>query len=428
MSEQTLYIVRLLSSAISHGLTLAILIRSDERKKNMAPVMAVMTVLISLLGGVIFTLISSSTSQIYFTAFMMLIVMGIFFCLFSTGSSLVERLFIYIIYVAVFMLFVGFANCIAAILFPKHLDTAQIVIRLLFSILLIILLKLFLKDKLYSLVDGLCGQGVEITVFSWILGIFILVYVIFSALFIPDPGRKFIILCVLSLVVAAIFSLTIRIVRLADRKIEMERVLSRQRILEGELESERSFVEKAKALRHDQRHHDRMVLEFLEAGRVEEAKRYLGALDESMHAERLMSWCGNPLLDAQLRIAWRSCRLKGIDFKIVVNLPRKNYLNDIDFVSVVGNLLENAIEAASKCDSPYVSIYSTVSNGRLLMEIKNTFSGDVKWIGGNLETTKDGGGIGLRSVRNILSRHKGLLRQETEGNTFISRVILPIGD
>ncbi len=428
MSEQTLYIARLLSSAISHGLTLAILIRNDERKKNMAPVMAIMTVLISLLGGVIFVLIPSPTSQIYFTAFMMLVVMGVFFCLFCTGSPLVERLFIYIIYVAVFMLFVGFANCIAAILFPEHLDTAQIVIRSMFTVLLIILLKLFLKDELYSLVDGLCGQGVEITVFSWILGIFILVYVIFSALFIPDPGKKFIILCVLSLVIAAIFSLTIRIVRLSDRKIEMERVLSRQRILEGELEAEKNFVEKAKALRHDQRHHDRMVLEFLEAGRVDEAKKYLGALDESMHSERLMSWCANPLLDAQLRIAWRSCNLKGIDFKIDVQLPKKPSLNDIDFVSVVGNLLENAIEAASKCDSPSVCIYSKVSNGRLLMEIKNTFSGNVKWSSGRLETTKDGGGIGLKSVKHILSRHKGLLQQETEGNVFISRVILPLED
>lgn len=428
MSEQTLYIARLLSSAISHGLTLAILIRNDERKKNMAPVMAIMTVLISLLGGVIFVLIPSPTSQIYFTAFMMLVVMGVFFCLFCTGSPLVERMFIYIIYVAVFMLFVGFANCIAAIFFPGNLDMAQIVIRSSLTIILIILLKLFLKDRLYSLVDGLCGQGVEITVFSWILGIFILVYVIFSALFIPDPGKKLVVLCVLSLVIAAIFSLTIRIVRLADRKIEMERVLSRQRILEGELESEKNFVEKAKALRHDQRHHDRMILEFLEAGRVDEAKKYLGALDESMHSERLMSWCGNPLLDAQLRIAWRSCSMKGIDFKIDVQLPKKTSLNDIDFVSVVGNLLENAIEAASKCDSPSVLIYSKVSNGRLLMEIRNTFSGDVKWSSGRLETTKDGGGIGLKSVKHILSRHKGLLKQETEGKVFISRVILPIED
>lgn len=427
-SEQLLYISMLLSASISHGISLSVLVRNDGSKRNTVPLMAFMTVLLSLIGSFFILLIPSLTSKIYFTAFMMLVVMGIFFCFLNNGSSLVESLFIYIIYVAVFMLIVGFSNCLAAIIFSQNVSLAQIIIRTMFSILLVILIKFFLKDRLYSLVDGLYGQGVEITVFSWMLGLFILIYVIFSVLFIAEPWKKFAVLCVLSLVIVSVFMLALRIVKLTERKIEMERVFSRQRILEGELEAEKNFVEKAKAIRHDQRHHDRLVLEYLEAGRIDEAKKYLGALDESLHAERLMSWCGNPLLDAQLRIAWRSCSLKDIDFKIDVQLPKKTSLNDIDFVSVMGNLLENAIEAASKCDNPSVSIYSKVSNDRLLMEIRNTFSGKVKWTESGLTTTKDGGGIGLRSVRHILSRHKGLLQQEESGNIFISRVIMPIED
>lgn len=322
LSDRVLYVIMLLSTSICHGISLSVLIRNDEGKKSMVPVMAVMTIMLSLLGGLFFILVPSLISKIYYTAFMMLVVMGVFFCFCNTGSSLVERLFIYITYVAVFMLLVGFANCVAAIFFPEYLNMAQIMIRTVFSILLVILLKFFLKDRLYSLVDGLCGQGAEITAFSWMLGLFILVYVIFSVIFISDPGRKLAVLCVLSLVIVSVFSLALRIVRLAERKIEMERILSRQKILEGELEAEKVFVAKAKAIRHDQRHHDRIVLEYLEAGQIGEAKRYLGAKEDMMHADRFMSWCGNPLLDAQLRIAWRSCDLKGIDFSIDVQIPK----------------------------------------------------------------------------------------------------------
>lgn len=278
-----------------------------------------------------------------------------------------------------------------------------------FSVLLVILLKLFLKDRLYSLVDGLCGQAVEITVFSWMLGLFILAYVIFSLFFISDPVKKFAVLCVLSLVIFSVFMLALRIVRLAEHKIAMERVLGRQRILEGELEAEKDFFEIARAIRHDQRHHDRIVLEYLESGQIGEAKRYLGAKEDALHADRFMSWCGNPLLDAQLRIAWRSCRQKGIDLDIDVQIPKKPLLNDIDFVSVVGNLVENAIEAASKSASPRIYICSNVSDGYLVMEIENTFSSKVEWGKGMLETTKKEGGIGLRSVKRILARHKGVL-------------------
>lgn len=428
LSDRVLYVIMLLSTSICHGISLSVLIRNDEGKKSMVPVMAVMTIMLSLLGGLFFILVPSLISKIYYTAFMMLVVMGVFFCFCNTGSSLVERLFIYITYVAVFMLLVGFANCVAAIFFPEYLNMAQIMIRTVFSILLVVLLKFFLKDRLYSLVDGLCGQGAEITAFSWMLGLFILVYVIFSVIFISDPGRKLAVLCVLSLVIVSVFSLALRIVRLAERKIEMERILSRQKILEGELEAEKVFVAKAKAIRHDQRHHDRIVLEYLEAGQIGEAKRYLGAKEDMMHADRFMSWCGNPLLDAQLRIAWRSCDLKGIDFSIDVQIPKKPSLNDTDFVSVVGNLVENAIEAASKCVHPRISIRSRVSDAQLVMEIENTFPGKVKWGRGGLETTKDGGGIGLSSVRHILSRHGGILHQEVSGNIFVSRVMMPVED
>lgn len=426
MSAQMPYIIMLLSISVFHGISLSVLIRNCEGRRRMVAVMAAITIVISFLGGLLLVLLPSPVSTIYITAFMMLVLMGVFYCFLNTGSPLVERLFIYITYVAVFMLLVGLANCLAAMFFPMHAGIAQFLIRTFFSVLLVILLKLFLKDRLYSLVDGLCGQAVEITVFSWMLGLFILAYVIFSLFFISDPVKKFAVLCVLSLVIFSVFMLALRIVRLAEHKIAMERVLGRQRILEGELEAEKDFFEKARAIRHDQRHHDRIVLEYLESGQIGEAKRYLGAKEDALHADRFMSWCGNPLLDAQLRIAWRSCRQKGIDLDIDVQIPKKPLLNDIDFVSVVGNLVENAIEAASKSASPRIYICSNVSDGYLVMEIENTFSSKVEWGKGMLETTKKEGGIGLRSFKRILARHKGVLQQEVSGNNFISRVIMPV--
>lgn len=62
----------------------------------------------------------------------------------------------------------------------------------------------------------------------------------------------------------------------------------------------------------------------------------------------------------------------------------------------------------------------------MLIEVVNTFRGQIEWVDGLPRTTKDGGGTGLESVRLILARHGGLLKQEVSGCLFISRVIMPL--
>ena len=88
----------------------------------------------------------------------MLVVMGLFFCFVCTGTSLVGRLFIYIVYVAVFMLMVGFSQQLSAIVMPMYGDEVSLVIRTVLSIVLVVALRLFLKDMVYQLVDGFSGH------------------------------------------------------------------------------------------------------------------------------------------------------------------------------------------------------------------------------------------------------------------------------
>lgn len=410
-------VIRVVAVSIVHGITLSILVRGDRRSRRMvAASMVLLTLLISVFGIMIILITPSAFAHVSRTAFMMLIVMGLIFCFVSSGSSMTERLFVYIMYVAVFMLAVGYSSLVSTIFFRAHAQLATLVIRTVISIIMIILLKVSLRDRLYRLVDGLSVHGVEITMFSWLIGLSVLEYSILSYFFVDNLAVNACVLVLLTLMVISIFAIAHRIVQLTAREVEMEKAIGRQRLLESELEAEKVFVERARAIRHDQRHHDRMVLEYLDSGDIEKARRYLGAHDESVEAESLASWCSDPLVDAQIRIAWRSCASRGIAFRADIQLPDSLGVDGIDFVSVMGNLLENAIEAASGADSPSVSITSRTAKGKLLLEISNAFSG----------TFMPKEGIGLESVRRILSRCNGLLMQESRCGTFISRVIIPM--
>ena len=418
-SDRLFYILRVVCTSITHGILLSVLVRGGEHSRRMVNAsMALLTLIISVLGAIIVLAVPSVPMHTTLTAYMMLVVMGLFFCFISSGSALTERLFIYIMYVAVFMLSVGYSNLIISVLPVDNKEHAQLAVRTVFSIILLVLLKVSLRDRLYKVVDGLSVHGLEITMFSWLIGLCVLEYSIFSFFFVDNLIMNLVVQLLLTLMIISVFAIVSMIVHLTEREVEAERIEGRHRLLESELEAERSFVEKAKEIRHDQRHHDRIVLEYIDEGNIEEARRYLGAHGESVESDRLQSWCGNKLVDAQLRIAFRSCLSRGIVFSADIRLGKSFVMEDTDFVSVMGNLLENAIQAAEGTESPSVTVFSRILDGKLLLEIKNSATDHISL----------SAGTGLGSVKRILSRYDGLLMQESSDGFVISRVIIPLGD
>ena len=366
IDDRLFYILRVAVVSLAHGFSLAMLSRSDGKSSHAVLWMVAITLTLTLGGVILVFLLPLKFLNVSATAMMMLFLLSAAFCAMNRTTPMTERLFIFIIYVSVFMLAVGFSNAISSILFPPEMvEHAQLIIRTSFSVILIILLKMFLRDRIYSLLDDLAYHGAEITLFSWLVGLSILSYVIFAAFFISNPVEKLVVLSIMVLMVISGLTVAIRLVRLTKREMEAEMAAQRQRLLEDELEAEKAFVVKAKEMRHDQRHHDRVLLEYLEEGKIEEAKNYLGAHERTISDESLMSWCGNPLFDAQLRIAWRHCKAHGIMFDVDVHLPSDGVVDDLDFVTVAGNLLENAIEAVEKCQTKYISVVSKLSNDRL---------------------------------------------------------------
>lgn len=418
-SDRLFYILRVVCTSITHGILLSVLVRGGEHSRRMVNAsMALLTLIISVLGAIIVLAVPSVPMHTTLTAYMMLVVMGLFFCFISSGSALTERLFIYIMYVAVFMLSVGYSNLIVSVLPVDNKEHAQLAVRTVFSIILLVLLKVSMRDRLYKVVDGLSVHGLEITMFSWLIGLCVLEYSIFSFFFVDNLIMNLVVQLLLTLMIISIFAIVSMIVHLTEREVEAERIEGRHRLLESELEAERAFVEKAKEIRHDQRHHDRIVLEYIDEGNIEEARRYLGAHGESVESDRLQSWCGNQLVDAQLRIAFRSCLSRGIVFSADIRLGESFVMEDTDFVSVMGNLLENAIQAAEGTESPSVTVFSRILDDKLLLEIKNSAADHISL----------SAGTGLGSVKRILSRYDGLLMQESSDGFVISRVIIPLGD
>ena len=209
--------------------------------------------------------------------------------------------------------------------------------------------------------------------------------------------------------------------------MESERRLNQQaQTLHNELNAEQEYIFNAQRYRHDLHHHGKVVLAHLEQGEVEEAKEYLRKYREYLEEGGLRNYCHNLTANALLRITERRCIANGINFRFRGDIPKDLVLGEPGAGTVFGNLLENACEACEKCSNAYLHIKAETRQNVLYVEVKNSVDGKAAFEGDLPQSTKKGGGIGLRSINTVLARHDGMMTCRQEGNQFITRIILPL--
>jgi signal transduction histidine kinase len=108
-----------------------------------------------------------------------------------------------------------------------------------------------------------------------------------------------------------------------------------------------------------------------------------------------------------------------------------DFIEDMDMISMIGNLIDNAIEAASKCKKErYVYIRMFMANEKFLMlKVENNYRIKPKRFGDGYLTIKpdrENHGIGITRVKELADKYGGFLQTEAKDNTFTSSLILSV--
>ncbi len=106
-------------------------------------------------------------------------------------------------------------------------------------------------------------------------------------------------------------------------------------------------------------------------------------------------------------------------------------IKDIDFVSIIGNILDNAFEAVSEIDEALIvfRMFMHEKGKMCIIKVVNDYKGKIIESNGKLQTTKkDKGihGIGLNSISKNVERYQGSFSYYTEDNKFHAILILPV--
>lgn len=105
---------------------------------------------------------------------------------------------------------------------------------------------------------------------------------------------------------------------------------------------------------------------------VEEIGRYVEQMEEFMHNPGEMVSSGNLEIDSVLNYMLRVAKEELTTVIVKVMLPEE-VKHSFDINVLLGNLLENAIEAAKGTDKKYLSVDIALKKGVLKVQIDNSF-------------------------------------------------------
>ncbi|WP_427338172.1 sensor histidine kinase [Caloranaerobacter sp. DY30410] len=188
-----------------------------------------------------------------------------------------------------------------------------------------------------------------------------------------------------------------------------------------------------KAQRHDFNNHLSCVYGFIMLGKIEEAKKYLKALVKNVEEINTMINISNPVILSLLNIKLNKAKRKNIKMSVKVNLPEKIDVEDIDLSIILGNLLDNAIEACEKVeeDKRYIDIDIYMKNRNVIIKIKNS-----KVVEPNINKSKikeryttkkdrDNHGFGLGNVKYVVDKYDGFMKVKDHENHFEVNIAIP---
>lgn len=143
----------------------------------------------------------------------------------------------------------------------------------------------------------------------------------------------------------------------------------------------------------------------------------------------LMVKTNNSAIDAILNYKYSQATAKDIVMDFNINDLSVIPLSKEDVVSILGNALDNAIEAASKCaNHKRISVKINRDEEETVISVRNTISEPVEIIDNHIKSTKENSlehGYGLRNIETILNKYGASFVLSTDDEWFSFCTVIP---
>lgn len=194
-----------------------------------------------------------------------------------------------------------------------------------------------------------------------------------------------------------------------------------------QLDIVRESEERVKALRHDIKHHIIELSAMAKKNNDHDMIKYLSGMKEFMLNPKEYSTTGNREIDGVLNYMLQKANKTLNHVDVQINIPEDLYLNNFNICVILGNLVDNAIRAASKSEEKLLTVKMQIKQEILFIFIENSYSGKILKKKNGLQTTQTElaiHGIGLENVKKVVIANGGEIKIDYTSNRFFVQVLL----
>lgn len=222
------------------------------------------------------------------------------------------------------------------------------------------------------------------------------------------------------------------LVHFISQKYETEMLRQKTRIYANQLELIAQSEEKVKILRHDMKHHMNELKLMANRHGVTEIQEYIDNMEEYIQNPNEIVASGNTEIDSVLNYMLQKAR-EELDTVVIKAVLPERIRHTFGINVLIGNLLENAIEAARQTEQKYLNVNIALKKGVLKIRMENSFlsaglvTQEERGSGSTFLTTKKEKGqhgIGLKSVRKIVEAYHGTMEVSSQKELFCVNLIL----
>ena len=181
------------------------------------------------------------------------------------------------------------------------------------------------------------------------------------------------------------------------------------------------------SLRHDMKNHLIVIDGYASQHNDRKIHEYIHNISEDLSLTNTVD-SGSHIVSALIAEKENKAKSQNIRCEINISTPGIN-IDDFSITTIIGNLFDNAIKAASECEHGWIRFSLTQTGSYMNIVIENSYSGNIIENNGEFTSTKNDKvlphGIGIKNVRKVVSNLNGQIDFSYASGYFSVKAELP---
>ncbi len=418
-----IYIIAAIAIVLTHTVCFAAM---TERKYSAGKTALIYSLFCVVFVGVAIVIYSLLGTRIDFDRIIILyylVTIVISFCTFMYASAdpVCKKIFLFVSYSNIFTVLLYISSILHNAFFSNFSESAAVYARnIIRTILYIPALWIYLRFLRPYVREMQGSQKKTWYSLSLVSFLFLIVFVLFLTDF-SHIGEYTLFFAIAFLLYCSVLWIVFGTLQFMLQKNKAELIVQSTKYLSQQLENAKENERIAKTTRHDFRHHNRNIETMLKEGKIKEAIRYLEQYNESLKEVDPKEFCPNITVNAILSGFYRKAHNEGISVSVEADVQQETPISDLDFVAMLSNLLENAVNGCKKCNSGgEIKVHIRTVADKTVIVCSNSCAADLTIEDHMLRNR----GIGIDSIVLTIRKYNGDIRYSLEDGTLTACVIL----